>query len=388
MNLSTPYFLIDEKKIRENCEILHDVEVRSGAKILLAQKAYSVYQTYPVIAKYLSGTTSSGLYEAKLAAEEFGKEIHVFEPAYGKEEFAEILSIADHVYFNSLTQFEVHKDTVRNARASIALRLNPECSTQDGHDIYDPCAPGSRLGIRETTLRKWGEEYHALLPEVVSGLHMHTLCEQGFDDLLTTWKAFELHFRDYLLLPQITWLNLGGGHHITRGDYDVDGLVKLLTEIRETYHVQVYLEPGEAVVLDAGQMVTEVMDIVETEQYPVLILDTSAACHMPDIIEMPYLPPMVEGVALEKADANLTGTPYIYRLSSRTCLSGDVIGDYVFDHEIQVGEQLHFLDMALYTMVKTNTFNGMPLPAIAVLHENGQKELIRSFSYDDFKMRL
>lgn len=401
----TPYYLIFEDRLRSNGRILHDVEVRSGAKILLAEKAYSIYQTYSIISEYLSGTTSSGLFEAKLAHEEFGreKEIHVFEPAFDSDEMQELCQISDHLYFNSLNQLEYHRgvwlEEKRQREAAdrtdlhIALRLNPELSTQEDHAIYDPCAPGSRLGIREVTLREYASknlEQGQILPAGVDGLHMHTLCEQGFDDLQKTWKAFEEHFADYLRLPQITWVNLGGGHHITREGYDVDGLVKLLRQIHDTYQVQVYLEPGEAVVLNAGELVTRVMDIVDTEVYPVLILDTSAACHMPDVLEMPYTPPLREGMAVDRGrevDSSEDGR-YIYRLSSRTCLSGDVIGDYAFDHELKIGDELHFEDMALYTIVKNNTFNGMPLPSIVLEHENNELEILREFSYDNFKARL
>ncbi len=383
-SLKTPVYVIDEKKLRENCEILNDVQKKSGAKILLAQKAFSAYSTYPMIAEYLTGTTASGLYEAKLAHEEFHKknegddkpEVHVFEPAFHEEEMEELCVIADHMLFNSINQLEFHRKTWEKAVSagtlSVGLRVNPEHSTQEGHEIYDPCAPGSRLGIRLCDMPE-------RLPAGVEGLHFHTLCEQGFEPLKETFDAFEKSFGKYL--SEIKWLNLGGGHHITKPDYNREGLIELVKYIREKYDVEVYLEPGEAIAIDAGYLLTTVMDIVKTDRLPVLILDTSAACHMPDVLEMPYRPPL-------KDSGEIDEKPYNYRLSSRTCLAGDVIGDYSFDHEIKIGDRLCFEDMAIYSMVKNNTFNGMPLPDIAILHEDATTEVIKRFSYDDFKSRL
>ncbi|WP_035766120.1 carboxynorspermidine decarboxylase [Butyrivibrio sp. NC2002] len=378
--LKTPVYVIDESKLKKNLEILKDVQDKSGAKILLAQKAFSAYHTYPLISKYLTGTTSSGLFEAKLAYEEFGKdsEIHVFEPAFSDDEMQEVCDIADHLVFNSLSQLEHHRSIwekkVTTNKLSVGLRVNPEFSTQEGHEIYDPCAPGSRLGIRAIDLPD-------KLPSKVEGLHFHTLCEQGFEPLYDTFKAFENKFEKYLKSGDIKWLNLGGGHHITRDYYDRDGLINLVKYIKDTYMVEVYLEPGEAIALDAGYLVTTVMDIVKTDRLPVLILDTSAACHMPDVLEMPYRPPL-------KDSGEIGDKKYGYRLSSRTCLAGDIIGDYSFDEEIKIGDRLIFEDMAIYSMVKNNTFNGMALPDIAVLKENGNCEVVKSFGYEDFKMRL
>ena len=370
-DLPTPCYIIDEAKLRSNLELLRHVEQESGAHILLAQKAFSCFAVYPMIAEYISGTTASGLYEARLGAEEFRKENHVFSPAYDPAEFAELCRICDHISFNSFSQLEKYRPVWEQAGVSVGIRVNPECSTQGDHAIYDPCAPGSRLGVTKANFR----------PELlrdVEGLHFHTLCEQNADDLITTFAAFEERFGEYL--PQMKWLNLGGGHHITRADYDVPALIALVRRIREQYGVTVYLEPGEAIALNAGWLDTEIMDIVENG-IRILILDASAACHMPDVLEMPYRPPLLNaGEWGEK--------PYAYRLSSRTCLAGDIIGDYSFDHELQIGERLTFGDMAIYSMVKNNTFNGMPLPAIAVQHENGDCEIIRSFGYEDFKGRL
>lgn len=395
MNLSeirTPAYVIDEKKLRENLEILDRVQKESGAKILLAQKAYSIYQTYPLISKYLTGATASGLFEARLAHEEMQGENHVFEPAFGDEEMVELCDICDHIVFNSLNQLEHHRPVwekkAAEGKLSVGLRINPEFSTQEEHEIYDPCAKGSRLGIR---LKDMPER----LPSGVEGLHFHTLCEQGFEPLETTFLKVEEEFKRFFPSPvqenlegfdedtrgKIKWINLGGGHHITREDYDVDGLIRLVKRIRQTYGIEVYLEPGEAIALDAGYLVTTVMDIVETDRIPVLILDTSAACHMPDVLEMPYRPPLRDGE--EPGEMN-----YTYRLSSRTCLAGDVIGDYSFDTPKCIGDRLVFEDMAIYSMVKNNTFNGMPLPDIDILHEDGSVDLIRRFGYDDFKCRL
>lgn len=374
--LPTPCYVVDEKKLKDNLMILHQVEQETGCHILLAQKAFSTFALYPLVGQYLSGTTASGLYEARLGAEEMGKENHVFAPAYKEEDVKELAGICDHMIFNSYAQYQKHrKMAAAFGKVSIGIRINPEYSTQEGHAIYDPCAPGSRLGM---TYRKFVEAFGDTLPEDVEGLHFHTLCEQDADDLVSTFYAFEEKFRPYL--KQVKWLNMGGGHHITRKGYQMKKLTDLLKYVKETYHVQIYLEPGEAVALNAGYLITTVEDIVENDK-KILILDASAACHMPDVLEMPYRPPLRDGYeAGEK--------PYTYRLSSLTCLAGDVIGDYSFEQEIRVGDRLVFEDMAIYSMVKNNTFNGIPLPAIAVLHENGEAEIIKKFGYGDFKGRL
>ena len=370
-DLPTPCYIIDAAKLRSNLELLQQVEQETGCHILLAQKAFSCFAVYPMIAQYLSGTTASGLYEARLGAEEFGKETHVFSPAFETAEFRELCQICDHISFNSFNQLELHRSVWEAAGVSVGIRVNPECSTQGDHAIYDPCAPGSRLGVTRANFRP--ELLHG-----VEGLHFHTLCEQNADALLQTFEAFEQKFGEFL--PQMKWLNLGGGHHITREDYEVDALKKLILYIRQTYDVDVYLEPGEAIALNAGWLDTTVMDIVDNE-IKTLILDTSAACHMPDVLEMPYRPPLSgAGEWGEK--------PFAYRLSSRTCLAGDIIGDYSFDREIAVGDRLTFGDMAIYSMVKNNTFNGMPLPAIAIQHPDGECEIIKQFTYEDFKCRL
>ena len=370
--LPTPCYVVDEARLIKNLELLRHVQQEAGCHILLAQKCFSMFRLYPLMGEYLAGTTASGIFEARLGHEEMGKENHVFAPAFKTEDMQELVQICDHIVFNSIAQLEKHRELWQNANTSVGIRINPECSTQEAeHAIYDPCAVGSRLGV---TLANFPEE----LPEGVEGLHFHTLCEQNSDDLVTTFKAFEAKFGKFF--GQLKWLNLGGGHHITRADYDVEALIDLVKYIRSTYGVEVYLEPGEAVALNAGYLVTEVLDIVHNGM-DILILDASAACHMPDVLEMPYRPPLRYGYeANEKA--------HTYRLSSMTCLAGDVIGDYSFEQSIKVGDKLIFEDMAIYSMVKNNTFNGMPLPDIVLLKKDGSTELVRRFGYEDFKGRL
>lgn len=370
--LPTPCYVVDEARLIKNLELLRHVQQETGCHILLAQKCFSMFRLYPLMGEYLAGTTASGIFEARLGHEEMGKENHVFAPAFKTEDMQELVQICDHIVFNSIAQLEKYRELWQNANTSVGIRINPECSTQEAeHAIYDPCAVGSRLGV---TLANFPEE----LPEGVEGLHFHTLCEQNSDDLVTTFKAFEAKFGKFF--SQLKWLNLGGGHHITRADYDVEALIDLVKYIRSTYGVEVYLEPGEAVALNAGYLVTEVLDIVHNGM-DILILDASAACHMPDVLEMPYRPPLRYGYeANEKA--------HTYRLSSMTCLAGDVIGDYSFEQSINVGDKLIFEDMAIYSMVKNNTFNGMPLPDIVLLKKDGSTELVRRFGYEDFKGRL
>lgn len=391
-NIQTPCYIVDEAKIKKNLEILKNVEEESGAHILLAQKAFSMFSLYPLIGKYISGTTASGLYEARLGYEEMGKENHVYAPAYRPEHMEELVKICDHIIFNSFAQYDKYRETIKRANelininepensdkakpvhVSAGIRINPMCSTQEGHEIYDPCAYGSRLGVTKENFRfdaDFGEGG-------IEGLHSHTLCEQDSDALVTTFKAIEEQFGD--ILYKVKWLNLGGGHHITRDDYDRDRLIELVKYIREKYNVEVYLEPGEAIALNAGYLVTEVMDIVKNGM-EILILDASAACHMPDVLEMPYRPPLRDGYEPNEK-------PYTYRLSSLTCLAGDVIGDYSFAKEINIGDRLIFEDMAIYSMVKNNTFNGIPLPDILLLREDESIEKVKSFGYEDFKGRL
>ena len=364
----TPAYLVYEELLEKNLKVLAEVAEDTGATILLAQKCFSMYHYYPLIGRYLAGTTASGIYEARLSQEEMGKENHVFKPAYENEEIKQLASICDHIIFNSFSQWERFGTVARLHDASCGMRINPECSTQD-HAIYDPCAPGSRLGVKIADFR----------PDLLAGLdglHFHTLCEQGADALAKTLDAVEEKFGKYL--HGMKWLNFGGGHHITRDGYDIPLLKKLIRRVQEKYHVAVYLEPGEAVALNAGFLVSEVLDVQAGGN---VILSTSAACHMPDVIEMPYRPPVVgAGEAGEKA--------HTYTLAGPTCLAGDTIGTYSFDVPLRIGDRVVFGDMAIYTMVKNNTFNGMPLPHIIAVSTQGEWDVVRSFGYDDFKMRL
>ena len=376
--LKTPCYVIDEAKIEENCKILKSVMDETGAKILLAQKAFSGFYFYPLIGQYLAGATASGLFEAKLGAEEMKKENHIFSPAYKDEDMEEITGICDHIIFNSVNQLKKYKKYCIERGVSIGIRINPEFSTQEGHEIYDPCASGSRLGITLDTLENAITEEASLL-DGIDGLHFHTLCEQGAEPLRDTLEVVYKNFGKYL--KNMKWLNFGGGHHITREDYNRELLIKCIKEAKALFGAEVYLEPGEAVALNAGYSVTTILDKTTSGDTTNLILDISAACHMPDIIEMPYRPPLfTSGEANEKI--------YTYRLGSCTCLAGDIIGDFSFDEEKNIGDMLIFGDMAIYSFVKNNTFNGMPLPDLAVLKKNGQVENIKRFGYGDFKERL
>ena len=373
--LPTPAYLIDEDKLRANGAILKGLSERTGCKILLAQKAFSNYDFYPVLSEYLAGTEASGLYEARLGAEEMpGKEVHVFCAAYRDEEFEELLRYADHIVFNSPTQLKRFGARAKQAGKSIGLRLNPEHSTQEEHAIYDPCAPGSRLGTtRGEWLRQMDEKSIALL----DGVHFHTLCEQDADALAKTLDAVEMQFGD--LLPKLKWINFGGGHHITRSDYAMDVLEECIRKAQKRFGAEIYLEPGEACALHAGLLATRVLDIVTNGDTQIAILDVSAACHMPDVIEMPYRPPLYGG-----------DTPggKQYLLAGPTCLAGDVIGTYAFANELQSGDVLFFGDMAIYTTCKNNTFNGMPLPNIFRISSQDKPEKLTDFGYADFKRRL
>lgn len=377
--LPTPCYLLDEDALTRNAKILGGLAQRTGCKVLLAQKAFSNYDCYPLLAPHLAGTEASGLFEARLGAEEMpGKEVHVFCAAYRADEMDELVQYADHIVFNSPAQLAKFGPAAKAAGKSVGLRINPECSTQEGHEIYDPCAPGSRLG---TTRAQWNAavQEHPELPALLDGLHFHTLCEQDSDALAQTLHAVEAGFGD--LLPQMKWLNFGGGHHITRPGYNLQTLETCIVRMQQTYGVQVYLEPGEAWALNAGYLVTTVLDTLQNGETSLAILDMSAACHTPDVIEMPYRPPLLD--AGEPGEKRCT-----IRLGGPTCLAGDVIGDYSFDAPLAEGDRLLFGDMAIYSTCKNNTFNGMPLPDIWVLHEDGTPEQLARFGYADFKMRL
>ena len=374
--LRTPCFVIEEAKLRRNGRILAELRRETGCRILLAQKCFSNWELYPLLAEYLDGSEASGLYEARLGHEKFPGECHVFSAAFRDGEFDELLGYADHIVFNSLRQLQKFGARAKAAGLSVGLRVNPEHSTQVGHEIYDPCAPGSRLGVTADELSEGGE-----LLRLLDGIHFHTLCEQDSDSLEETLDAVEEKFG--YLFGSLKWINFGGGHHITREGYDLMRLESCILRIRDKYGLDVYLEPGEAVALNAGVLITSVLDVSPPDRKPLpyAILDTSAACHMPDVLEMPYRPPLAGSGEPDEYS-------YTYRLGSQTCLAGDIIGDYSFERELQVGDRLTFGDMAIYTMVKTNTFNGMPLPDIVLEHEDGECELLRRFGYDDFFGRL
>lgn len=380
--LATPSYVVDTNLLIKNLEKLKYVKEKTGCKILLAQKGFAMFHFYPLISEYLDGTTASGQFEARLGYEEMGKpfnkETHIFSPAFTAQEMEIVLPFVEHIVFNTPTQFKTFKPMIDaycqeyHKQISVGLRVNPEYSTQDPeHAIYDPSAPCSRLG---TTLANFDESILSQL----DGIHFHTLCEQNSDDLESTVKVFEEKFGKYF--KNLKWLNFGGGHHITREDYDVERLIKVVNAIKQKYNVEVYLEPGEAVVLNTGFLVAEVIDINHNDM-DLAILNTSAACHMPDVIEMPYRPFILgSGYAHEKK--------YTYRLGGPTCLAGDVIGDYSFDEPLQIGQKLVFTDMAHYSFVKNNTFNGMPLPDLAAFDKNGEIVVVKKFGYEDFKGRL
>ncbi len=378
--LHTPCYVIDRDRLESNLKVLRGVMDRTGCRILLAQKAFSCYAVYPLISQYLCGATASGLFEARLCHEEIpGRENHIFSPAFREEDMPEILSICDHIVFNSVRQLELFGARAKEAGLQVGLRINPQISTQPAeHAIYDPCAKGSRLGVTLDEFRDGMGQNPALL-ELLDGLHFHTLCEQNSDDLETTLNGFEEQFRPWL--KSMKWVNFGGGHHITRADYDIPRLERCINRMKDGYGLQVYLEPGEAIALNAGYLHTQVLEVQHhAGAMDIAIVDTSAACHMPDVLEMPYRPPLRDsGQPQEKK--------YTYRLGGPTCLSGDIIGEYSFDTPLKEGQTLIFEDMAIYSMVKNNTFNGMPLPSI-YLKQGSDYTLIKSFTYTDFKSRL
>ena len=370
--LPTPSYLVDQQLLIKNLELLSSVKERTGCKILLAQKAFSMFSVYPLIAKYLDGVTSSGVMEARLGYEEMGKEVHTYAPAFADHEMDDVIRYSDHIVFNSFHQWNKFKDKVKNSGKQIecGLRLNPKYSEIDT-DIYNPCFTGSRLGITP-------EQFQPDQLDGIDGLHFHTMCEQNSDTLERTLKVVDDTFGSYI--KQMKWLNFGGGHHITRSDYDIETLIRCIQFAQDTYGVQVYLEPGEAVALNTGYLVSTVLDTIENGMH-LAILDTSAACHMPDVLEMPYRPHIIgAGLPNEKT--------YTYRLGGPTCLAGDIIGDYSFDAPLKEGDKLVFCDMAHYTMVKNNTFNGMNLPSIALYSQENGLQTIKQFGYEDFKSRL
>ena len=370
-----PRYVIDETALRRNLEVLREVSSRAGVRTLLAQKAFSCAATYPLCAQCLAGTTASSLFEARHGHDCFGGETHVFAPAFVPEEMDELLGLVDHIVFNSPRQVARYGALARARGVSAGLRTNPEVSVA-ATPAYDPCRPNSRLGTTRRVLDAQPPILHLL-----EGLHFHCLCEQGVDELRAVLAGFEARFGD--LLPQMKWVNFGGGHHITRADYDVERLVALLLDFKRRHpHLVVYLEPGEAVALNAGTLEARVLEI----QPPVggisnAILDVSAACHMPDVLEMPYTP-RVTGAAIG------AGGPCVYTFGGPTCLAGDTIGTYSFPRPLREGDAVVFEDMAIYSMVKNNTFNGVNLPEIVLRGTDGGMTTLRRFGYDDFARRL
>jgi carboxynorspermidine decarboxylase len=370
--IPTPCYVVDETLLTRNLEILDQVQRRTGCKILLALKGFSMYATFPLVGRYLHGITASSLHEARLGREEMDKEVHIYAPAYIDEDFDEITRLVDHIVFNSFSQLQRFKPRLAAAGRPIevGIRVNPEYS-EIATPMYDPCAPFSRLG---TTLANFRPD----LMEGVDGLHFHTMCEQNSDTLARTLPVIDEKFGPYI--QGLKWVNFGGGHHITRPDYDIESLIRSITFMQDKYDVEVYLEPGEAIALNTGFLVTTVLDTIENGMH-LAILDTSAACHMPDVLEMPYRPMVIgSGQPGEK--------PHTYRLGGPSCLAGDVIGDYSFDQPLKPGDRLVFTDMAHYTMVKNNTFNGVRLPSIALSSPRQGVRVIHNFGYEDFKMRL
>jgi carboxynorspermidine decarboxylase len=369
----SPAYVVDLGRLRYNLAVLDHVQQRSGAKILMAMKAFSLWSVFPLIAQTLRGVCASSPWEARLGREEFGGEVHSFAAAFKESDVAELLKVSNHLVFNSFAQLERFRPLweKETGRVSVGLRVNPECST--GHTpLYDPCAPKSRLGIRRA-------EFDGKSLAGVEGLHFHTLCEQLFEPLERTARAFEEKFGQFL--PQMKWLNLGGGHHITREGYDIDGLVELVKHFREKYDLEVYLEPGEAIAIGTGVLVSEVLDVVHNDM-DIAILDVSATCHMPDVLEMPYRPAITGGF-----DAGVKA--HTYRLGGPSCLAGDVVGDWSFEEPLKQGDRLCFEDMAHYTMVKTTFFNGIHHPAICTWEpETDELKVVRRFGYEDFKGRL
>lgn len=368
--LPSPAFVCEEQLLRKNLELLKKVQDEAEVKILLALKGFALWSTFDICKEYLEGCCASGLHEALLAKEKFGKEVHTYSPAFKDEEIEEIIKISNHLVFNSFNQLNQFRSKAKG-NTSIGLRVNPEYSSVEV-DLYNPCAPFSRLGI---TKKNFQEDNL----EDVEGLHFHALCEQNVDALEGALANFEEKFAKFL--PQMKWVNFGGGHHITRADYDVDALIKLLKEFKKRYpHLKVYLEPGEAVGWQTGYLMATVLDIVENEM-PIAILDTSAEAHMPDTLAMPYRPD-IRNSALPNVKK------HTYRLAGNTCLAGDIIGDYSFDEVLKVGDKIILEDMIHYTMVKTTTFNGIKLPAIVLKNNYGAYQIINKFGYNEYKSRL
>ncbi len=371
--LPSPCYVVDERLLKKNLELMQTIQERTGCHILLALKGFSMFAAFPLIKKYLAGITASSLFEARLGFEEMGKEVHIYAPAHREDEFEEIMDYCDHIVFNSFNEWHKFKNQVKNNKSKkieCGIRINPEYSEIET-DIYNPCFLHSRLGV---TLSQFKPEEL----EGIDGLHFHTMCEQNSDTLERTIQVVDEKFGEYI--KKMKWINFGGGHHITRPDYDIETLIRSIMFMKDKYGVDVYLEPGEAVALNTGYLVATVLDIIDNGMQ-IAILDTSAACHMPDVLEMPYRPHIIDsGKPNEYA--------YTYRFGGPTCLAGDVIGDYSFKQPLKPGDKLVFCDMAHYTMVKNNTFNGINLPSIALYSEEDGTKVVKQFAYEDYKSRL
>jgi len=368
--LPSPCFVCEEDKLENNLQVLNSIQKKADVTILLALKGFAMYSTFDICKKYLKGCCASGLNEAILAKEEFGGEIHTYSPAFKPNEFEKISQISNHIVFNSFSQLELYKNQIKS-KNSIGLRINPECSTVDV-DLYNPCGLNSRLGITK-------KEFREVLPSIIDGFHFHALCEQNVDALKLVLEKFERNFKHFF--KELKWINFGGGHHITREDYDVDGLISLLKEFKTKYpHLKIYLEPGEAIGWQTGYLEATVLDIVNNGM-DIAILDTSAECHMPDTLAMPYRADIrdSEGAFIKE---------YTYKLTGNTCLAGDVIGDYSFDNKLCIGDKIILEDMIHYTMVKTTTFNGINLPSIAIKKKTGEYKIVRNYDYQSYKDRL
>ena len=378
--IPSPCYVMEEKLLRNNLSLIKSLKERAGVNIILAFKAFALWKAFPIVREYIPFSTASSKFEAQLAFEEMGSPAHTYSPAYTEADFPLILRYSSHVTFNSLSQFHRFYPMVRadGNRVSCGLRINPECSTQEGHDIYDPCAPGSRMG---TTRAQWDEAFqkNPELLDLLEGIHFHTLCEQDSDDLETTLVFVKKHFGD--LASRVKWINFGGGHHITRPGYDIERLERCIRMAKDEWKVEVYLEPGEAWALNAGFLLTRVLDVLKNGKTEIAIVDASAACHMPDVLEMPYRPPLLGADDTEEDRITV-------RLGGPTCLSGDVIGDYKFRQLPKYGDILMFGDMAIYTTCKNNTFNGMPLPDIWLRRADNTMQQLTDFGYADFKERL
>jgi len=370
--LSTPYWLLEEKKLLKNLKLFKYIKDKSGVKILLALKGYALYQSFDLISEYLDGCCASGLHEALLAKEEFKKEVHTYSPAFKEEDLKQIATISNHLVFNSVAQYQRYHQVAKelNPNISLGLRVNPEFSCSP-KEIYNPCGANSRLG---TTL----QNFDISKLDGIEGLHFHALCEQGSEELEDVVENFEAKFKKYI--PQMKWINFGGGHHITKDGYNIEKLIKIITNFKSKYNVEVYLEPGEAVGWRTGVLVTSVLDIVHNGM-DIAILDSSAEAHMPDTIIMPYRAD-VEGAS----EAGIK--PYTYQLAGNTCLAGDIMGDYSFDTPLKIGDKIVFEDQIHYTMVKATTFNGIKLPSIAIKRLDDSIDIVKEFGYEEFKRRL